>query len=103
MKTFETAKRRLPDYQIEFELDGDKYHFTPPKTTGIWLATFDSQREQVKAQLDWLGAGLEPDEAERILERLKDPDDDFDLVQALEVTAWLTEEITARPTGPSPD
>jgi hypothetical protein len=104
MKTFTTAaKRSDPEQVIEFELDDEKYHFTPPSTTGIWLASYGEGVDQVKAQLDWLGTGLEPDESEHLLARLKDPADDFDLDTAMGIVRWLTSELTGRPTGPSTD
>lgn len=104
MKIFTTAARRQPDYVLEFELDDEKYHFTPPKTTGVYLASIGGNgNDQLKAQLDWLEAGLEEDEAARLRARLFDPADDLEVINIMEVVGWLLQEMTDRPTTPSPD
>ena len=104
MKTFTTAARRVAKKTVDFELDGDTYHFTPPKTTGIYLAGIEgSGTDQLKAQLDWLEAGLPADEASHLRERLLDVTDDLEITGILEVVGWLLEEMTGRPTTPSPE
>lgn len=47
--------------------------------------------------LDWMGAGLSDEDGQWILDRLLDPEDDFDLPDVTQVIFGLLEEITGRP------
>lgn len=95
---FETAKRRRDT--ITFTLDGDTYHFTPPKKAGMVLEVSEGGNE-VKALFDWLDDGLPTEEAEYLENRLRDPDDDLDVDTLTEVVAGLLEKVSGRPTRPS--
>ena len=99
-KEFTTAKRR--NAAIEFTLDGVTYSFTPPKQAALILDVLDgadSEVEQARALYDWLGDGLGEEQANALVARLRDPDDDLDWVQLFEIAQWLQEEATGRPTG----
>lgn len=96
-KEFTTAiKRRKP---IPFTLDGTEYEFTPPKQAGMVL-DFLENGDEIGALFDWVNQGLGEDQATAIEMRLKDPDDDFDIVELTEVARWLVEESSGRPTRP---
>jgi hypothetical protein len=99
--TFETAKRRAAKKAIEFTLDGTTYHFKPPKTTALVLA--DTTTDQLRAQLNWLEAGLPDDESELIRNRLFDLEDDLEAIDLVRIVNSLLEEMSGRPTGPSPE
>jgi len=89
-KSFTTAARRVRAEPIEFDLDGVTYHFTPPKTIGVFLTAIEGGTAMIEYQLNWLDAGLPRDEAAIIRDRL------------LEVVGYLLGEAVGRPTGPSP-
>lgn len=94
---FKTAKKRKD--VIEITIDGDLYHFTPQKSAGAMLALAEGDYAQMmKKTFDWLGDGLPEPEAERLINRLKDKDDDFDIADLQEVIRILQDEISGRPT-----
>lgn len=94
---FQTAKKRKDI--IEVTIDGDLYHFTPQKSAGAMLALAEGDyATMMKKTFDWLGDGLPEEESKRLIERLKDKDDDFDISDLQEVIRLLQEEINGRPT-----
>lgn len=96
-KEFTTsAKRKKP---IEFTLDGTEYQFTPPKQAGMVL-DFLETGDELGAMMDWVNEGLGEEQAAAIEARLKDPDDDFDFEELTNISRWLVEEATGRPTKP---
>ena len=103
-RTYSTPKR-APEV-IEFDLDGDTYHFTPPKRAVIAMPMFDTPTGsgaeamvgQIKALFDWLGAGLPPDESDALEARLRDPADDLDIDTLSEIARDLIGASAARPT-----
>jgi hypothetical protein len=102
-KTFTSAARRATTKTIDFDLDGDTYHFTPIKTAALILSGFMGGGEQLKTQLNWLSDGLPDNESDRIQARLLDADDPLDIDHLLGVVTWLLEEMSGRPTTPSPE
>lgn len=106
MKQFRTEKERAQP--IVFAIDADEFEWTPPKQAGLLLDTIglgvdrerldDARMDQVRAQIDWVSSGLHPDDRDLLLDRLRDPDDSFDVDQLVEVMKWLIEQTTARPT-----
>lgn len=103
-KQFTTAKRRSAP--IEFELDGETYHFTAPKTAAMVLdviadgAGDANSPAAAKATLDWLSRGLPEEENAQLIARLRDPDDDFDFPNLGPIIEFLVEESTGNPTLP---
>lgn len=96
---FTTAKKRRDP--LDFTLDGETYHFTPTKTAGVVLALADGDNTEVMKQtFDWLSHGLPDDEAQRLIDRLNDPDDDLDVDDLGTIISGLQEEIAGRPTTP---
>lgn len=96
---FTTAtKRREP---IEFTLDGETFTFTPPKTAGMVLAVIDGEEGEAKALFDWLDDGLPEDQSARLEARLRDPADDFDIEDLMEIVKSLAARASGRPTKPS--
>jgi hypothetical protein len=96
---FTTAKRR--EKAITFRIDGDDYAFTPPKQAPLlldFLSGGTTDTEQTRAAFDWLGEGLPDDQEERLIARLRDPKDDFDLPNLKVILDWLTEQVGGRPT-----
>lgn len=94
---FTTAKRRRET--IHFVLDGEEFDFTPQKQAGIALAVVDGdQTEMMRSMFDWLSDGLPEDQSQRIIDRLKDPEDDLDIDQLGDLISGLQDEIAGRPT-----
>lgn len=99
--TYTSSRRRSEP--IEFELDGDTYTFTPPKTTTLVLPILgvgDEDRlevETLKGVLDWLGGGLPKDQEERIEKRLRDPRDDLDLDVVVGIAYDLLKKVAGAP------
>ena len=103
-KEFTTKEReRTP---IEFVLDGETFKFTPPKRSGLIISVVSktgldgraSDADSVRDLLNWIGDGLSDEQAERLLERLRDPDDDFDLENVNEIARYLLGQSSNRPT-----
>lgn len=100
---FKTAKKRASDRAkpITFTLDGDEYTFTPPKAAVLAISAIsgdDDPTEQIKGMFDWLGNGMAQDQQDRLLARLRDPDDDLDLEDLSNVFQGLVEAAYGRPT-----
>ena len=98
---FKTAARRAEP--IEFVLDDEAYTFIPPKTAlmlmpGVFASGADAGMAMTRATFDWLSAGLPEDQNDRLIARLRDPEDDFDIDNLTEIISALTEQTTGRPT-----
>lgn len=96
---FQTAKRRKEP--IPFTLDGETYEFTPQKNSILVMPSLGEDpdgSEELRGIFDWLGSGLPEDQEQRIIDRLKDPEDDLDLDMLNRVVTALLEEISGRPT-----
>ena len=99
--TFKVAKRR--HVPITFTVEGDEhvYNFMAPKTASMVLPMMESAENGLlatKAALDWLDKGLSQEDQDRISNRLKDPEDDFDVEALEDVVLGLVEAVGARPT-----
>jgi hypothetical protein len=102
-----TAPARKP---VTFHLaiaDGEDevYTFTPPKTSGQLLDVLDPDDEDdgnaqlttARANWQWFKRGLPPDEYDRLVARLRDPDDDLDDVTVAEIIRYLMGRDAKRP------
>lgn len=104
MKSFETKAREKQ--VVEFELDGETFRFTPPKRAELIMSVVgtvgldktSSDTDSVRDLMNWLGEGLSEEQAQRIFDRLKDPEDDFDLDQVNEIARYLLGQSSNRPT-----
>lgn len=104
MKDFTTQKRI--QQPVDFTLDGETFTFNPPKRSGLIMSVVasvgldrpSSDSDSVRDLLNWLGDGLSEDQADRILGRLRDPDDDFDLDKVNEIARYLLAQSSNRPT-----
>lgn len=104
---FEAAAKRADHKPIEFKLlggpDGENdFHFTPPRSS-VALALADTFADRIRVQLNWLEAGLPEEEAKIIHDRLFDPNDELEALDLIRIVNGLLEEISGRPTGPSPE
>lgn len=115
---------KAPEKQdvIEFELQGETFHFTPVKasTQLIKLMTIrgkgnEADLERAGTMLDYLAAGLDrefykrwgkdPDAVpaegsqwQKLLDMLNDPDNDLELDAVTDAIQWLMGEASGRPT-----
>lgn len=104
MKEFTTKERERQT--VEFVLDGETYSFTPPKRAELIMSVVSAsgldrpttEADSVRDLLNWLGEGLGENQADRLMERLRDPDDDFDLAQINEIARYLLGQSSNRPT-----
>lgn len=89
--------------------DGEKdlhtYRFTVPKTSVMALPMFGEQKQDTmlqlqmsKATFDWISAGLSKEDNDRLVARLRDPRDDFDVEDLTAIGESLIERATERPT-----
>lgn len=124
MKSF-TTKPAQEIKPIDFELDGQHYSFSPPKTSaqlvGIMAVRgkgMEADLERAGSMLRWFSFGLNKDhdpnpakkqaghdsfvedcQACAVQAQLDDPTPgSLELETVLEVIAWLIEEASARPT-----
>jgi hypothetical protein len=101
--TFETATKRATGKPLTLELDGETFKFTPHKRTAIILASwFGDTQDGLKAQVEWLFAGMENGGKERLTARLNDLDDPFDWPDLLDFITATIQTVAGRPTGRSP-
>lgn len=99
---FTTAKRRAKP--ITFTLDGEDYEFTPPKRAAAVVDLVLSGQEAnglatTRVAFDWISAGLPEEQNDRLVERLKDPEDDFDIENLENLLEWLRKRSEGRPTS----
>lgn len=104
MKQFETKEKEAK--VVEFELDGRALRFTVPKRSGLIASVvnnvgLDSRNldtDSTRDLLNWLGDGLSDEDGQWIFDRLKDPDDDFDLEEINEIAKYILGQTSNRPT-----
>jgi hypothetical protein len=99
-----TARKRE---MVEFALDGDDYHFTPPKVSGLLLDMVATDADDpaagltvARTMLDWLSEGLPEEENARLVGRLRDPKDHLEFDDLQPVISVLVERAADRPTLP---
>lgn len=84
-----------PDGSIE------SYEFTAPKSAVMVMPVIefdgDNDREIMKATFEWLGVGLPIAQRERLIGRLKDPEDDLDIPTLSSIIEGLVERIGELP------
>lgn len=100
--TFTTAKRRTEP--IPFELDGREILYTPQKTANSILPMLDedaTEADSLRAEIAWFENGLDADDAQWIEDRLRDPDDDFDMDTLSSIIKALFRQVNGRPTKSS--
>lgn len=96
---FNTAKKRRDP--ITFTLDGEEYTFNPPKSAFMMLPLMLGQGDDtlaVKQMFDWLDKGLPKPQVQKLIRRLKDDKDDFDVDDLDALVAKLMETVSGRPT-----
>ena len=93
---------------ITFTIGGDKknvFKFTPPKQGPMLLSMLDDNEDglgAVRGTMAWIKAGLSEEQFDLLMERLRDPEDDFDFDSPggfNDVSNWLVEEASGRPTS----
>lgn len=107
MKQFTTEKKTSDDRPVEtFELDGTTLSARKPKTfayLGLIAANDGEGAAAAQGALTFMEESLIPESREHLLKRLKDPDDDFDIDDLVEILNWVVDVFTEdeRPTGRS--
>lgn len=104
MKDFSTKERERQ--VVSFTLDGEQYTFTPPKRAELVMSVISTvglsrpitEGESLRDLLNWFSEGLGEEQNERIMERLADKEDDFDLAGVTEIARWLVGQTSGRPT-----
>lgn len=104
MKEFKTPdKTREP---VEFMIDDEKFVFTPPKRAGLVLSVLTSgglnrsitDADSLRDLLNWFSDGLGEEQNQKIMDRLADEEDEFDLPEVTQIARWLASETSGRPT-----
>ena len=95
---FTTGTRKADP--IKFSLDGEDFEFVPPKSAKIFLEMVDGGTviSLTKETFDWLGEGIGEEKTARLVERLKDPKDNFDTPNLEAILEWLQKQVAGRPT-----
>lgn len=102
MREFHT-KPKPPKDPIPFSIDGREMSFTPPGWAPILLMKPEQPMDVTRTYLDWLGAGMSDEDGQYILDRLLDPNDEFDLPDITDIILGLVQDATGRPTEPPTD
>jgi hypothetical protein len=103
-KSFATKVREKQ--VIDFDIDGEPFTFTPPKRAGLIASVVSSvgldgratDTDSVRDLLNWMGDGLPEAQKDRVIERLNDPEDDFDLDTVNDIARYLLGQSSGRPT-----
>lgn len=103
-KEFTTKKRE--SRPVPFSIDGEDFVFTPPKRAGLIMSVVTNvglekagtDSDSTRDLLNWVSEGLPEEQAQVLLDRLKDPDDDFDLEQINDIARYLLSQSSNRPT-----
>lgn len=101
-----TARKKFINHTapIEFDIDDDTFFADPNVPGGVLLSIVDrvndekGSMKQIEILVDFLNQALMPDSAALFQSRLNDPANPIALATALDVTHWLVQELTARPT-----
>jgi hypothetical protein len=104
VKSFETKQRERK--VTEFELDGETFTFTHPKKASLIMSVVEeggldkntTDSDSIRDLLNWLGEGLSEEQGDKILARLRDPQDDFDLPDVNDIARHLLAQTSNRPT-----
>lgn len=83
---------------IDFEIDEVPFKFTPPKSAAMIMPVLDGGGDDmsfIRAGLDWIKEGLEDDKYALLVDRLKDPKDDYDIEEFQDLIEWLVEMAAA--------
>lgn len=78
------------------------YEFFPPKNVVAAMGLVEknvkyTEIDAMNGSFDWLNAGLSDEDAERIVERLKDDEDDLDVSDLTDIITALQERVAQRP------
>lgn len=115
IKSFTTSARSAQDEAedaglpttVPFELDGTTFHAHRPKTSIFLMmaASGGSGRigESMLEAVKFIDACLPPDERDIIADRLRDPDDDFDIDDLSAIFEYLVTQFSGRPTESQSD
>lgn len=107
MKQFTTEPKNSDERPTEsFELDGATLTARKPKTyayLGLVDANEGDGTAAAQGALAFMNDSLVAESREHLAKRLKDPDDDFDVEQLVEILNWIVDVFTEeeRPTGRS--
>lgn len=106
-----TPKKRKAVEPITFTLglesdqkEGDSphvYSFQPPKQAAMFLPVITSGGSDsalITGPIQWLTEGLSEEDTERIMDRLRDPEDDLDFEFLQGVINQLVAQSSKRPT-----
>lgn len=102
MREFHT-KPKPPKEAISFSVDGRVLEFTPPGWAPILLMKPEQPMDVTRNYLDWIGAGMSDEDGQYLLDRLLDPNDDFDIPEITEIILGLVQDASGRPTEPPTD
>lgn len=107
-KTFKAAVRKDA---LEFETSsGEVFQARPRQAAGVILKftasmTGDGEDDNVsigkiaEALMEFFSKSIKPEDVDRFMKMLDDPDNGIELDEATDIAAWLAGEYTARPTG----
>lgn len=84
------------------------YTFNPPKNAVMLMPILEMGTgddgmgsagvDMTKATFDWMGQGLNQEDREHVIARLKDPKDDLDVDALSEIVQGLSARVAGRPT-----
>lgn len=103
MLEFKSAtKSKAKAKKVKFTIDGDEFTATKPKDSALALlvaaGSSDEAGEQMYEVLNLFRAMLSIEDMGRFLDKFRDPEDPFDLEDAMEVMSALIGEFSGRPT-----
>jgi hypothetical protein len=103
-KQFTTTKKEAK--VVDFDLDDRHLVFTVPKKSGLIASVVNNvgldarnlDTDSTRDLLNWLGDGFSDEDGKWVLDRLSDPDDDFDLEDINEIAKYILGQASNRPT-----
>lgn len=96
--SYTTPKRNRPVIEVDFELDGQTYTARKPKNSVLVYMEASRSRaastaDKLHAAMTFLDACLTPATQQAIQYRLRDPDDELELVDLFPIMGDLSEEF----------
>lgn len=103
IQSFSTSVKTNTDAPVEFMLDDRRIEALRPKSaifgeTIHGLTSSKSVSDQVINAIRFLEGCLKPADRDWIAKRLRDPDDDLDVEEVMEIINFLMTEFSGRPT-----
>lgn len=107
IKSFETAVRENSGDSFSIKLDGRVIELTHPKSYSLQTLydslTTGNPFESTRGSMRFLDSCMNQEDSDWIASRLKDEEDDFDVINVAQIFSYVFEQVTGIPLGGEQD